>query len=189
MNNAEQILRSLDAKLETNVELTLFGRAALQLGFEHPLADYALSQDVDAVLWIGQAEELNSSTNFWPAVEHVNAELIDSGLYISHFFVEDQIILRPEWRAHRKSITGNYSKLILYRLADEDLFLSKLMRDDPVDRQDALFILRHAGFDRDRITGIMNSARIPDVAEIQEQFRTACRKILAEFQPFDRRPD
>jgi len=179
MNNAEQILKSLDTKLSTTIDITLFGRAALQLGFDHPLPDYALSHDVDAVLWLGQAEELNSTTNFWSAVEAVNSELAGSDLYISHFFVEDQIILRPEWRSCRKRLQGDYKKLILHRLADEDLFLSKLMRDDPVDRQDAMFIVRYARFNKDQIIRIIKSARIPDIEEIKQQFSITSQKVLS----------
>ena len=122
MNNAEQILKRLDQKLTDQIDLTLFGRAALQLGFDHPLPDYALSQDIDAVLWMGQAEELNSRTNFWSAVEMVNNELSDINLYICHFFVEDQIIR------------------------------------------------------------LINSARVPDVEEIKQQFLVTSRKILSAVQ-------
>ncbi len=64
MNNAEKILTALDRKLTASVELTLYGRAALFLGFEHPPAEYALSRDVDAVLWKGQAEMLLEILNF-----------------------------------------------------------------------------------------------------------------------------
>ena len=59
MTNAEQILSLLDSELTSRVELTLYGRAALYLGFPNAPRDHALSRDVDAVLWLGQAEELN----------------------------------------------------------------------------------------------------------------------------------
>ncbi len=81
--NAQVILTELDQRLDVAVELTLYGRAAIQLGFPKPPADTFLSLDVDAVLWIGQAEELNETTNFWEAVEQVNQSLGDQGLYIS----------------------------------------------------------------------------------------------------------
>ena len=87
MNNVETILTYLDQKLEASVELTLYGRAALFLGFEHPPEEYAMSQDIDAVLWKGQAEMLLETTNFWEAVNDVNELLVDQELYISHFFV------------------------------------------------------------------------------------------------------
>lgn len=55
MNNAKRILACLDRKLNAHIDLTLYGRAAIVLGFECPPDEYALSRDVDAVLWKGQA--------------------------------------------------------------------------------------------------------------------------------------
>ena len=42
MSNAELILRAVDARLDCVVDLTLYGRAALHLGFPHPPLEYAL---------------------------------------------------------------------------------------------------------------------------------------------------
>ena len=89
MTNAERILAELDQRLEASVDLTLYGRAALSLGFESPPAEFAQSMDVDAVLALGQA------------------------------------------------------------------LLSKLMRDDPHDRADALFIARRAGITVDDLPGLL----------------------------------
>ena len=63
-SNAHRILTALGARLNADVELTLYGRAALHLGFPNPPAEFALSSDVDAVLWIGQAQALADQTNF-----------------------------------------------------------------------------------------------------------------------------
>jgi len=178
MTNAERILSALDRRLNANVELTLYGRAALLLGFTEPPAEYALSQDVDAVLWLGQAEELARQSNFWEAVEAVNDELAPCGLYISHFFAEDQVILRPVWLAERQRIAGNWRRLALYRLGDLDLLLSKLMRDDPIDRQDAQFLVAQGHLSRAAIEEAIHGARVPDVAEIREQFSVASRRLL-----------
>jgi hypothetical protein len=178
MSNAERILRALDAKLTAAVELTLYGRAALLLGFPSPPKEAALSRDVDAVLWMGQAEELDATTNFWQAVEALNQELAPDGLYISHFFAEDQVVLRPGWRESRVSIPGSWADLVLFRLGDADLLLSKLMRDDPIDRRDALFIVKSAGLAPDEVDAALRAARIPDIPEIQEQFQLASRRLL-----------
>lgn len=86
MTHAETILATLDRHLGSRVGLTLFGRAALNLGFDHAPAEYGRSLDVDGVLQDGEAEELLSHTDFWSAVEATNRELAPSGLYISHFF-------------------------------------------------------------------------------------------------------
>ena len=179
MNNALLILNELDKVLTSEVELTLYGRAALQLGFDDPLADFAVSRDVDVILLLGQAEQLNERTNFWDAVEILNRHLADQELYISHFFVEDQVILRVDWKEHRCKIKGDWTHLDLYRLGDADLLLSKLMRDDPIDHTDALFIVEKASFSRSDVEEIVASARMPDSTEIAEQFKLASKRLLA----------
>lgn len=178
MNNAEIILTSLDRKLATSVELTLYGRAALSLGFDNPPQEFALSRDVDAVLWMGQAEMLLETSNFWEAVNEVNEALTDQELYISHFFEEEQVILRPDWQNHRVRIKHAWNHLTLYRLGDIDLLLSKLMRDDPIDHQDALFIYQQGRLDVPTVTQALHDARVPDIPEIQEQFTLASRRFL-----------
>ena len=62
--------------------------AALSLGFESPPEEFGQSMDVDAILALGQAEALLESGNFWQAIEETNQILAESGLYVSHLFVE-----------------------------------------------------------------------------------------------------
>ncbi len=178
MTNPERILAALDAGLDGAVELTLYGRAALLLGFENPPPEYALSRDVDAVMWMGQAEELARRTNFWDVIATVNRQFRDQELYISHFFEEDQVVLTPDWRSHRIPIPGTRMRLTLYRLGDVDLFLSKLMRDDPIDAADARFIVRRAGFSKEAIRRAIDSARVPQIAEIEEQFSICAGRFV-----------
>lgn len=174
---ADRILGELDQHLHEPVELTLYGRAAFLLGFENPPEQFSQSLDVDAVLWLGQAESLSETSNFWQAIEETNSTLAPEGLYISHLFVEDQVILTSDWLAQRAPISSSWSKLNLYRLSDEDLLLSKLMRDDPQDRQDALFIIGRRNWNRGDLDCIFERARIPDIAEIKEQFALASAKL------------
>jgi hypothetical protein len=178
MNYALRILNTLDERLEQVVDLTLYGRAALQLGFDNPPEDFSQSLDVDAVLALGQAEELLASTNFWDALEDTNTALAPSGLYMTHLFVEDQVILTPEWQRNRETIAGSWRHLSLHRLGDADLLLSKLMRDDPQDRHDALFIVGRNRWTRTGITDIISRARVPAIAELEEQFSLASSKLL-----------
>ncbi len=177
-SNAEKILDALEEELDSEVELTLYGRAALQLGFENPPQEFALSRDVDAVFWLGQADELAEKTNFWQAVEAVNEALAGDELYISHFFEEDQVILQADWRDHRVPVAGPWTRLKLFRLGNGDLFLSKLMRDDPLDLADARFIVKRAGFTKPEISGLIQSARVPDITEIREQFQICSQRFL-----------
>ncbi len=182
MNNASRILELLDEKLNGKIELTLYGRAALQLGYADPREEYALSKDIDAVFWIGQAEMLLEKTNFWEAIEKVNEELADQELYISHFFTEDQVVLTKSWISNRIPIKGNWKNLEVFRLGDMDLLLSKLMRDDPIDRQDALFIAKRGKLRKDNIVSALKEASIPDIPEILEQLNLASRKLIKEME-------
>ena len=169
MTNAEKILSRLDSLLESEIDLTLYGRAALLLGFASAPQDFALSLDVDAILWIGQAEELANNTNFWEALEQVNVAFEADGLYMTHLFDEDQVVLRPNWLQERAAISLPYQHVKLYRLADADLLLSKLMRYDPTDLDDLVFIIQQAGFSPDEVGTILKQARLPDSEEIREQ--------------------
>ena len=178
VTNAERLLRALDAQLQDGVELTLYGRAALALGFPNAPSDFALSRDVDAVLALGQAEALLATTNFWAAVQTTNDDLADEDLYISHFFTEDQVILLPDWQINRVQLDGEWIRLRLYRLGNLDLLLSKLMRDDPLDMGDARFIASAAGLSRGQVEEAIRRARVPDSPEIREQFALASSRLL-----------
>ena len=177
MTNAERLLKAVDDRLDEDAELTLYGRAALHLGFPNPPPEYALSRDVDAVLWVGQAESLAEHGNFWAAVEDVNRLFADQELYISHFFEETQVILTPTWRQKRTPVPGEWKRLRLYRLGNEDLFLSKLMRDDPIDRADAQFIIRAAPLSQEQIRSAIRMARVPPIPEIEDQFNACIRRL------------
>lgn len=182
MTNAQMILGALDDLLNARVELTLYGRAAFYLGFpEWKGQEFLQSRDVDAVLWIGQAEELNASTNFWEAVEAVNRRLAKHELYISHFFTEDQVVLTSDWRNCRVPLEGDWRYLDLYRLGNIDLLLSKLMRNDPLDQDDALFLANKTGLTRGEIEQAVQKARVPSAPEIQEQFIIASRVFLERY--------
>lgn len=177
MSNAERLLNRLDVLLDTTVDLTLYGRAALLLGYPDPKREYALSLDVDAVLWIGQAEALERNGNFWEALEQINDEFEEDGLYMTHLFDEDQVILRPNWRDERVVLPGNYRHLAIHRLGDADLMLSKMMRYDPTDLDDLAFVIERSGFAPAEVGVIINTARLPDSEEIREQF-DLCRSWL-----------
>lgn len=177
MTNAEIILANLDERLKAPAEITLYGRAAIQLGFPDPPPEYAQSLDVDAVLWLGQAEELLRGGDFWPAVEATNRTLAPQGLYLSHFFEENQLVLTPQWRQDRVPLEGPWRRLRLMRLGNRDLFLTKLMRCDPLDLADARFIIGRSGLTGADIGALIASARVPGIPEIQEQFALCSTKF------------
>lgn len=124
---------------------------------------------------------LLDKTNFWQAVEEVNHELSDQQLYISHFFVENQVILSRNWRNNRKKIDRDWNRLTLYRLGDTDLLLSKLMRDDPVDIGDAIFIYKNARLNEKMLKSVLRDAIIPDIPEIKEQFELASAHFIKQI--------
>ncbi len=179
MSNSLRLLKRLNELLDSPVELTLYGRAALELGFTNPKPEYSRSLDVDIVLWIGQAEELDKTGNFWNALEQLNREFDVDGLYISHLFEESQVLLSRQWRNRRVAIPLSFSRLSLFRLSDMDLFLSKLMRYDPTDLDDIIFIIESARLSPVDISFELNNAQIPDLPEIREQF-DLCRNWLKE---------
>ena len=63
MNNPLRILQTLDRHLSGPTEITLFGRAALSLGYDASPASFAATRNVDAIL------PLN-----WLAVEDANLD-------------------------------------------------------------------------------------------------------------------
>ncbi|MEJ6581388.1 MAG: hypothetical protein QNL33_19195 [Akkermansiaceae bacterium] len=178
---AHRILSELDRHLDSPVELTLYGRAAFFLGFPDPPPQFSQSLDVDAILWLGQADELEANTNFWEALEETNLALKSEGYYMSHLFEENQVILTEGWREERASISGAWKHLCLTGLPDKDLFLSNLMRDDPQDREDALFIVRRNDWKVGTITEFFEEAVIPDLQEIHDEFDKARVALLREL--------
>ncbi len=53
------------------------------------------------------------------------------------------------------------------------------MRDDPIDREDALFIVERSGLTRAEVAAACQQARVPDIPELQEQFKAASARLLA----------
>ncbi len=178
---AHRILSELDSHLDSSVELTLYRRAAFFLGFPDPPPQFSQSLDVDAILWLGQADDLEAHTNFWDALEKTNLALESQGYYMSHLFEEDQVILTEDWKQQRVPICGTWAHLNLARLSDKDLLLSKLMRDDPQDRKDALFIVRRNSWSEGDLTGFFAEAVIPELQEIREEFEKANAALLRGF--------
>ena len=56
MNNPLRILQILDRHLAAPAEITIFGRAALALGYPSRPAAFAATHDVDAILSLGWLE-------------------------------------------------------------------------------------------------------------------------------------
>ena len=176
-SNPDRLLAYLDNGLNASIELTLFGRAALALGFPGH-ANYARTVDVDVILATGQAETLLQSTNFWEIVEKLNEHYAAEGLYMTHFFEESQVVLRTEWLTGRMVLPRTFHNIKLFRPANEDLFLTKCMRYDPIDLDDAFFICRESGWTSADIRKLLDQATIPALPELREQVDLCIQEVI-----------
>jgi len=179
MNNPLRILQTLDRNLTAPAEMTLFGRAALALGYPNSPAEFAATHDVDAILplsWIA-AEEQN--LDFWQAQQRTNAELGPEGLYLTHLFRELEVILTPDWFTRRLRIVQSLHRLTLFRPSAIDLILTKMARGDENDLADIHFLLRQEPLTPEDLHDAFKRARVPDVPELQDLFRAAQPKVIA----------
>jgi hypothetical protein len=171
MNQPEQIIRTLDQHLVKPTRLILYGRAALALGYPEPQHLFQSTMDVDAILPEVEMAAIESDDSFWEAIQKTNDQLFSSGLYLTHLFVDSQIVLRPDWLDHIVPIhLQGLRHLTLFRPATEDFILTKMMRVDPQDRSDIEFLLGNASLDPDKLARLLKSARIPDIPEIYDAF-------------------
>lgn len=179
MNNPERILSALDSRLDHEVSLVIYGRAAVALGFENPPETVAKTLDVDAVVPASQLSRFRSDANFWDAQEATNRELEKEGLYITHIFESDQVFLRPDWERHLVPITRPPTRwLRLLRPATLDLILTKMMRgNDPQDMADIAFLIRHDQVTPAQIESALADAVIPDLIELREAFERAKPRV------------
>jgi hypothetical protein len=173
--NPHRILKRLDQNLAQPVELTLFGRAALALGFGEALPEWGQTLDVDLIVAAHPAARLEAANPFWDALEATNAQLAPSGLFLAHIFEEHQLILRPGWYAQRRRIEWpEPGKLTLYRPATLDLILTKMARaEDPEDRRDILTLMALESLSPQAVRQAMADARVPELPDLIEQFHRA----------------
>jgi hypothetical protein len=170
--NAHRILRCLDQNFVQAVELTLFGRAALALGFGKALCEWGETLDIDIIVASHLSAPLEQDDQFWEAIEKTNAQLAPSGLYLSHIFDEQQLIIRPDWYAQKQRIDlPDFRKVALYRPATLDLILTKMARaDDPEDRRDILTMISLDSLSAQVVRQAIADARIPAIPDLIEQF-------------------
>jgi hypothetical protein len=179
VNNPLRILQTLDRHLSAQTELTLFGRAALALGYADSPAAFATTRDVDAILPLSWLSAEHENLDFWQAQQRTNAELEPEGLYITHLFRELEIILTPDWLTRRVPVRIQLRQLALFRPSTLDLILTKMARGDENDLADIQFLLRQEPLSGEQIQSAFRRARLPDVPEIRELFRAAQPKVLA----------
>ena len=183
MNNPLRILQTLDRHLSVPAEITLFGRAALALGYPGSPAAFTTTHDVDAILplsWLAAADE---NLDFWQAQQRTNAELEPEGLYLTHLFRESEVILTPDWLSRRVRIPLELQRLAVFRPATLDLILTKMARGDANDLADIEFLVTREPLTADQLRAAFAHARVPDLPETQALFRAAQPKVLALAKP------
>jgi len=179
MNNPLHILQTLDRHLTAPAELTLFGRAALALGYAPSLAAFATTQDVDAILPLSWLAAEDENLDFWEAQQRTNAELESEGLYLTHLFRELEVILTPDWLSRRVRVPLELQRLAVFRPATPDLILTKMARGDENDLADIKFLLTREPLAADQLRAAFAHARVPDIPETQALFVAAQPKVLA----------
>lgn len=171
MNNPLTILTALEAHLERPTRVILYGRAALVLGFSEADPALAATMDVDAILPTVEMAAIEADAQFWRALERANRELEPRGLYMTHLFPDDQVILTPDWLGRIVQLASwKGPKLRAYRPSTIDLILTKMMREDPQDLTDIAFLLRREPIEAEVLRGAWARARVPGIAEIQAAF-------------------
>jgi hypothetical protein len=178
MNNPLHILQTLDRHLSKPAEITIFGRAALALGFPNSPETFATTHDVDAILPLSWLEADDENMDFWQAQQKTNAQLEPSGLYITHLFRELDIILTPDWLARRVHVPLELSKLKVFSPATLDLILTKMARGDENDLADIRFLLGQEDITTAQLKVAFSCARVPAVPELRALFERAQPNVL-----------
>lgn len=179
VNNPLFILQTLDRHLDHPVELTLYGRAALALGFSSHESRHETTQDVDVIIPLVQLDALQADEKFWAARDATNAELQEKGLYMTHLFTEMDVFLQPNWTSRRVRIPVSLNHLTLFRPATTDFVLTKMMRGaDPEDLADIEFLLKHEPLLEAELEKAFGRARVPEIRELHDAFRAAQPRVL-----------
>lgn len=64
-DNPTEVLLALDRELDHEVNLVLYGRAALCLGFSDAPVEFGTTQDVDGIIRLSQLPVLMEDNGFW----------------------------------------------------------------------------------------------------------------------------
>jgi hypothetical protein len=179
MNNPLRILRTLDRHLARPAEITLFGRAALALGYTGSPGAFAATHDVDAILPLSWLAAADDNLDFWEAQQRTNSELEPDDLYLTHLFRELEVIVTPDWLSRRVSIPLELQRLTVFRPATLDLILTKMARGDENDLADIEFLLTREPLTAGQLRAAFARARVPDIPETQALFLAAQPKVLA----------
>ena len=178
MSNPFRILQPFDRHLVSPAEMTLFGRAALALGFAAAPPDFHHTRNVDAILsaeWLSSPDE---NIEFWLAQQRTNAELSRDGLYLTHLLRDSEVIILPDWPTRRVQLPLQFPRLTIYRPATVDWVLTTRARADEQDLKDIHFLLRQEPISPRKLQAAFEHARVPNVTGIRQLFAAAQPKVL-----------
>ena len=180
MNNPQRILTALDRHLERPTRVILYGRAALVLGYPGVAPELGATMDVDAILPSVQMAAIESDGQFWQALDLANRELEPDGLYMTHLFSDDQVILSPDWLQQIVALPSqSWRQLQGFRPSTLDLILTKMMREDPQDLADIEFLVHHEAISTEQLRDAFARARIPAIEEISKAFAANQPRVLS----------
>lgn len=135
---AALILETLDRHLQGPGTIRLLGGAALTLGYGLDRT----TEDVDLLQDDAEVTALIEAAEFGQALEATNVELEPKGLYLTHIWGPEQLILSSTWRSRCRPISlPSLQKLRLEVLGPADLIISKLARADDGDLRDMEYLL------------------------------------------------
>ncbi|MSU49812.1 MAG: hypothetical protein EXS37_12135 [Opitutus sp.] len=180
MNNPEKILAALDRHLDQRTRIILYGRAALALGYPGAAPELGATVDVDAILPSVEMAAIENDRQFWQALDLANRDLEPEGLYMTHLFSDDQVILTPDWLLRIVALPSlGWRHLQGFRPSTLDLILTKMMREDPQDLADIQFLLRQELLPREMLHAAFSTARVPAIDEIHAAFAANQPRVLA----------
>jgi len=176
----ERLLQALDEALDHKVQLIIYGRSAIWLGFENPPAAAATTQDVDAIIPTERVQAFADDLRFWDARDAVNERFKSEGLYITHLFPESEVFLRQGWARYLVPITRlHLNHLELFRPATVDLVLTKMMRgNDEQDMADAGFMIRHDRISETQLLEAFSQMQPIELVELRDAFARATPIIM-----------
>lgn len=178
MNRAHRIAATLDGFLTKETPVIVFGAGAILLDPAFaPSLQNRETNDLDFIIPSDRELQVNSDHQFWEAKDAPNRALEPEGLFLSHIFVEHQVVLSKEWQQHLRPLAHpEFRFLRVSRPRTLDLVLSKMVRGDAMDCEDVRFLLTHDPVRPDDIAAAAASATVADV--YADVFPSARQRIL-----------
>lgn len=185
MNAALQIAQTLDRHLNASTSIVVFGFGAALLDPRFQVRELGRpTNDIDLIIPENRALEVDADKAFWEAIEATNRDLEPSGLYVTHIFPEQEVILTPEWSKFTREMPHpELNHLKLFRPRVLDLVLSKMGRGDHKDIEDVRAILTLERVTASDLIKASQRAHVPEAyAEIFPRARDSIIQVVREYE-------